>query len=168
MKSTIQTIGFGGGCHWCTEAVFQTIKGVKEVQQGYIASSVPNDTYSEGVIVTFDTSVILLEALINIHIHTHHSWSNHDFRDRYRSAVYWFEEGQKIAFAKALSTQQLLFEEKIITQALPFITFRPSRESIQEYYIKNPEAPFCKRYIQPKLNMLKTNFKEYLVDDGNI
>ena len=67
----IKKIGFGGGCHWCTEAVFQAIKGVTKVEQGYISSSTPHSSLSEGVIVHFNPSLVSLEMLIAIHVHTH-------------------------------------------------------------------------------------------------
>lgn len=157
----IKKVGFGGGCHWCTEAVFQTIKGVTRVQQGYIASIEYAD-FSEGIIVHFDTSKVSLEQLIQIHIHTHQSTSNHSFRSKYRSAMYWYEEGQKYAFAKAIQILQPHFENPIITKALPFGAFKASRESIQDYFKKNPDAPFCKRYIYPKLEKLQKEYADWV------
>jgi len=88
-------IGFGGGCHWCTEAVFQSLKGVRSVAQGFIASTEKNSSFSEAVIVFYDAAIITLKDLIEIHLHTHNSTSNHRFRKKYRSAVYYFEKRQK-------------------------------------------------------------------------
>ena len=87
-------IGFGGGCHWCTEGVFQSLIGVNHVDQGWISSEVPNDNYSEGVIVNFDPQVISLHVLVEIHLLTHSSTSNHSMRDKYRSAVYTYDQSQ--------------------------------------------------------------------------
>lgn len=157
-------IGFGGGCHWCTEAVFQAVQGVTKVEQGYIASRSPFEQLSEGVIVHFDPSIISLEFLIAIHFHTHQSTKMHSFRHKYRSAMYYYEEEQKTAFAKAYSVLQKEFEQPIITKALPFVSFTASRESIQNYYKKHPEAPFCKRYITPKLNVLKEKLPSILIE----
>jgi len=67
----IEKIAMGGGCHWCTEAVFQSLKGVQLVEQGFIASHGNSDKFSEGVIVHFDPHLIPLEVLIEIHLHTH-------------------------------------------------------------------------------------------------
>lgn len=151
-------IGFGGGCHWCTEAVFQATPGVMRVEQGYISSSAPNTSLSEGIIVHFNPSLVGLELLIAIHLHTHRSTKEHSFRHRYRSAMYYFNKEQEIAFAKACAILQEEFEQPIITKALPFISFKPSRAAIRDYYKKHPDAPFCKRYIIPKLDLLKEKF----------
>lgn len=151
-------VAFGGGCHWCTEAVFKSLKGVVKVQQGYISSSPPNDSFSEGVIVTFTPAHISLSQLIKVHLHTHKATSNHSFRDTYRSAMYWYRSEQEHAFAKAKKELQHSFLKPIITAALPFVDFKPSRESIRDYYSKNPKAPFCTRYIEPKLKILEEKF----------
>lgn len=158
----LEKIGFGGGCHWCTEAVFQALNGVKLVEQGYIASTTPNESFSEGVIVTYKPDIISLEQLIEIHLQTHNATSNHSFRTKYRSAMYYYREEQKNAFAKAKQELQATFSKPIITTALAFSRFKPSRESIQDYYAKNPQAPFCSRYILPKLEFLNNAYNELL------
>ena len=158
------TIAFGGGCHWCTEAVFKALKGVLKVDQGYIASTAPNESFSEGVIVSYKPNIISLEQLIEIHLHTHNSTSNHNFRTKYRSAMYYYREQQKNAFAKAKKELQVSFSKPIITKVLAFAEFKPSRESITDYYAKNPEAPFCSRYILPKLDFLSNTYNELLKD----
>lgn len=67
----MQKIGLGGSCHWCTEAIFRSLKGVSTVEQGWIASDGENTTLSEAVIVNFSPNEITLETLIAIHLHTH-------------------------------------------------------------------------------------------------
>lgn len=151
----VQKIGLGGGCHWCTEAVFQSVEGVVKVEQGYIASRAPADTLSEAVIVHYLPKKVNLERLLEIHLHTHNSTSNHSFRNKYRSAIYFFSAEDEKAAKEILKKLQKDFKEKLVTQVLPFRKFEASRESIQNYYKKNPEAPFCKRYIEPKLKRLK-------------
>lgn len=64
---TIAKAGFGGGCHWCTEGVFQSLRGVSQVDQGFVQSDAPADTWAEGVVVTFDPKVIQLETLSEVH-----------------------------------------------------------------------------------------------------
>ena len=151
----LEKIGFGGGCHWCTEAVFQSLDGVNKVDQGYIASIGEAKAMNEAVIVHFNPDIIALQKLIKAHLHTHNATSKHSFRKKYRSAVYYFSEIQKEASKDLLAVFQMDFSEKIITQVLPFSEFKPSRESIQDYFRKNPEAPFCQRYILPKLEKIK-------------
>lgn len=155
-------IGFGGGCHWCTEAVFQNLKGVIHVDQGWIASDENNTAFSEAVIVKFDPSKIDLKTLLEIHLYTHKSTANHSMRQKYRSAVYSFSEEQKKQAKIGLDALQPNFYGKIITQVLPFKTFKPTEENFQNYYAKNPEKPFCKSFIQPKLRLLLDNFSEHI------
>ncbi|MEP0264062.1 peptide-methionine (S)-S-oxide reductase [Dokdonia sp.] len=159
---TQDKIAFGGGCHWCTEAVFQTIKGVLRVEQGFITSKAPYDSFSEGVIVHYDTTIISLEQLLEVHLHTHKATSNHSFRTKYRSAMYWFKEEQESAFAKAIPTLQPQFPEPIITKALPLVTFKLNDESFLDYFKRNPDAPFCTRYIHPKLEKLQKKYTSWV------
>ena len=162
MMTKTRKIGLGGGCYWCTEAVFQQLNGIHLVEQGFIKSLPPDDFLSEGVIVHYNPQHIALIDLFEIHLHTHKSTSSHSLRHRYRSAVYCFEEEDANAFAKALPALQQAFDKPIITRALAYAGFQPSPESIQDYYQKRPDAPFCKRYIQPKLKLLETSFNSKL------
>ncbi len=154
-------IAFGGGCHWCTEAVFQSLLGVEKVEQGFVASVDDNTSFSEAVIVHFNSTKISLETLIEIHLHTHKSTSNHSMRTKYRSAIYTFSgEQMKIATAQ-LESFQFQFQNKLITQVLPFNKFKASREQIQNYYYSNTKKPFCERFINPKLQILIDTFSTY-------
>jgi peptide-methionine (S)-S-oxide reductase len=112
------------------------------------------------VIVHYNPEVIGLEKLLEVHLHTHKSTSNHSYRTKYRSAMYWFKKEQESAFAKALLELQPQFSEPIITKALPMVTFQLNDESFLEYYKRNPEAPFCQRYIDPKLEKLQKQYKD--------
>ncbi|WP_343065456.1 peptide-methionine (S)-S-oxide reductase [Arenibacter arenosicollis] len=84
---TNQKIAFGGGCHWCTEAVYQSLKGVEVVEQGFVASKGEESFFSEAVIVHYDPKSIALKDLILIHLYTHKSTSDHSMRNKYRSAI---------------------------------------------------------------------------------
>lgn len=158
MTTETQKIGLGGGCHWCTEAVFQSLRGVERVEQGYISSTGNAASFSEGVIVSYDPGIIPLETLIEIHLYTHRSTSNHSFREKYRSAVYFISPKDASVAEEAIELFQKDFEEEIITEVLPFKKFEASREAIQDYYLKNPEKPFCEKYIHPKLEFLRKEF----------
>lgn len=157
MKS-IRKIGLGGGCHWCTEAVFQVVKGVQKVTQGYIASEGGAARFSEAIILHYDEKKVPLERLLEIHLHTHNSTSDHSFRKKYRSAIYFFFSEEEKTIRNILERLQKDFEKTLITEVLPFQEFKPSRTSLQNYYKKNPNAPFCQRYIQPKLAMLREKY----------
>ena len=154
-------IGFGGGCHWCTEAVFQSLRGVSRVQQGFIRSLTPHDTYSEAVIVTFEPDIIPLDVLVDVHVRTHASTSAHKMRGKYRSAVYVFSEAQLAQVFGLLLQLQRDFEEPIITSSLTFDGFKPSPEQFQDYYRTDTSRPFCRTYIDPKLTKIRQQFDTY-------
>ncbi|WP_435414514.1 peptide-methionine (S)-S-oxide reductase [Polaribacter aestuariivivens] len=154
-------IAFGGGCHWCTEAVFQHLIGVDKVSQGWVSSTGKNSSFSEAVIVEFDNSKIDLKTLIEIHLLTHKSTSNHSMREKYRSAIYYFKDYQKEEISTIINELQNGFLEKIITKTLEFNNFKPSTKEFQNYYKNNPQKPFCEKYIQPNLKLILKRFSEY-------
>lgn len=155
-------IGFGGGCHWCTEAVFAHLHGVSKVDQGWIASASPNDSFSEAVIVHFDPKIIGLEILIEIHLLTHASTSNHSMRGKYRSAVYSFSQDQHDAAEDNIEQLKNNSENQLITEVIPFKDFKRSNEKYQDYYLKNPDKPFCQTHIEPKLGLLTQQYKKHI------
>lgn len=157
-----QKIAFGGGCHWCTEAVFQSLIGVEKVEQGYVASIDANRYFSEAVIVHFNSKCVTLGTLIEIHLLTHNSASNHSMRDKYRSAIYTFNDQQFTDAEALLNKFQSEYNGELITKVLSFHDFKPSREEITNYYFKNPEKPFCKTYINPKLKLLFKQFSKFV------
>jgi len=163
----MKKIGFGGGCHWCTEAVFQTLIGVKKVEQGWIASEGENDSFSEAVIVHFDDLKIDFATLIAIHLYTHSCTSNHSMRKKYRSAVYTFSDEQAEKAKIIINNLQPEFDQPIVTQVLPFVFFKENKEQYQNYYLKNSENQFCKTYINPKFKLLMQRFSKE-VDESKL
>ncbi len=156
----LRKIGLGGGCHWCTEAVFQSLKGVFKVAQGFIASTGVYDSFSEGVIVHFSEETISLKDIIAIHLHTHNSTSQYSMRSKYRSAVYAFSDEDTGLISGLLEELQSDFDKSLITQVLPFKKFKPSESQFHDYYFTDPERPFCKTHIAPKLLLLKAKFSK--------
>jgi peptide-methionine (S)-S-oxide reductase len=154
----IKKAGFGGGCHWCTEAVFSSLKGIELVQQGWIASDGENTSFSEGVLIEYDTRYITLETLIAVHLHTHSSTAQHSMRGKYRSAVYVFSTDDAADSLTAIQSLQKDFDKPVITQVLPYCDFRLNREDSLNYYYSDPERPFCENYINPKLKLLLQQF----------
>ena len=158
MSTGVQRIGFGGGCHWCTEAVFASLRGVIRVEQGFIRADAPDDTFSEAVVLTFRPEDIPLRSLIEIHLRTHSSTSNHAMRPKYRSAVYAMDAAQADAARRALTEAAPGFDAPLVTRVLPFRGFRPSDERFQRYAEKHAGGPFCTTYIDPKLAVLRKEF----------
>lgn len=162
MSDSLNKIAFGGGCHWCTEAVFQSLKGVQKVEQGFVASTEKNHTFSEAIIVHFNANLISQKVLIEIHLYTHNSTSNHAMRNKYRSAIYIFSKKQAIEAKQSLSELQHEFDQRLITQVYPFFEFKSSDQRYINYYIKNPNKPFCKNHITPKLRLLLSQFMKHV------
>lgn len=159
-------IGFGGGCHWCTEAVFASLRGVTSVKQGWISSFDEADSFSEAALITFDENIITLQDLIDIHLMTHSSTSQHKFRHKYRSAVYVLDQD-------LLKRSQNIIEElgtrdnkQYVTKALYFKEFKASPKKYRNYYYDNPERPFCQTYITPKLSKLREKYAQQLIPEA--
>ncbi|MGB3150672.1 MAG: peptide-methionine (S)-S-oxide reductase [Maribacter sp.] len=156
--SEVSKIGLGGGCHWCTEAVFKSLKGVVQVVPGFVASNYDNSDFSEAIIVHFHMDKISIKDLISVHLNTHESTSNHSMRGKYRSAIYTFNTTQAEQASRILIELQADFSEKLITRIYPFMLFEPSDKRFHDYYYANPEKPFCKKHISPKLKILLDRF----------
>ncbi len=162
MSAALQRIGFGGGCHWCTEAVFAALRGVVRVEQGFIRADAPDDNFSEAVLLTFQSDKISLGSLIEIHLRTHSSTTNHAMRCKYRSAVYVMDEVQAEAAGRVLLEVGPGFDAPLVTKILPFRAFKASDERFQRYFEKNAGRPFCTTYIDPKLALLGQEFGRLL------
>ena len=151
--SAYPVAAFGGGCHWCTEAVFQHVPGVVRVEQGFAGGPPPDDALSEAARVWWDASVVTLVTLVGIHLDTHAAQSDHSMRGKYRSAVYAADAGTEEAARVALSSEA---ERRgpLVTRVLPLARFERSSERYRDYYRRRPDAPFCRTHIAPKLARL--------------
>ena len=155
----IKKIAFGGGCHWCTEAVFQSLIGVSKVEQGWVASSGGYDSFSEAVVVHYDETLIPQSVLISIHLRTHSCTSTHQLRSKYRSAVYVFDLQETKVAQDIITKLQPDFDQKIITMVLPMVGFKSNKPEYLDYYYSNPDKEFCQRYIDPKIKFLLENYR---------
>ena len=150
MSEPRATAAFGGGCHWCTEAVFQHVDGVTRVEQGFAASAPPDDALSEAALVTWDERAVGLGELIGVHLDTHAAGSDHALRAKYRSAVYVMSDRQGEAARRFLAAEAAL-RGPLVTRVMPLVRFEPSPERYRDYYRRRPDAPFCRTHIAPKL-----------------
>lgn len=154
----IRKIGFGGGCHWCTEAVFQSLKDVEKVDQGWVATTPAEDDYSEAVIIFFRPEIIAAETLIHIHLCTHSSSAAHSLRGKYRSAIYYFDAEEKSIYEGILHCYQLENQTQLVTKVYPMVSFKLNKENYLNYFQKRPNSPYCQTYISPKLTLLRKEF----------
>jgi peptide-methionine (S)-S-oxide reductase len=165
---------FGTGCFWCTEAVFQQLKGVKSVVSGYSGGHVPNPTYqqvcggdtghAEVVKVTFDPRQVSYPALLEVfwasHDPTTPNQQGADVGPQYRSVVFTHSDRQRrLAEAyKAKLDAARVFGAPIVTEVVPATTFYPAEEYHQDYFALNPRAGYCRAVIRPKLDKLREVF----------
>jgi peptide-methionine (S)-S-oxide reductase len=160
---------FGAGCFWCTEAIFERQDGVLSVLPGYAGGSKPNPTYQEvcsGMTghaevaeIVFDPSKISYEKLLKVFWDCHDPTSLNrqgaDEGTQYRSVIFYTDDRQRTVAEKSKTAAQELFNDPIVTQIVPLTNFYRAEEYHQKYYDNNPNAPYCKFVIKPKLDKLK-------------
>ena len=161
---------FGGGCFWCTEAVFQEVKGVEKVVSGYSGGNAPGKpTYrevcsgltghAEVIQVTFDSNVISYKDILIIFMTTHDPTTlNRQGADRgtqYRSVIYYLGEKQKETANQLVRDLAPYFENRIVTEISKLGVFYEAENEHQDYYRNNQEQGYCSFVITPKLAKLR-------------
>ncbi len=171
-KTTI----FGGGCFWCTEAVFQMLKGVSKVESGYAGGEGANPSYeqvsagstghAEVIRVTYDPAVITYEDLLTVFFGSHDPTTlnrqGNDTGTQYRSVIFYNDEAEKgVAERVAKEIQDSLTDgSHVVTQILPYSNFYPAEQYHANYYEMNADAPYCQIVIEPKIEKVKKRFAE--------
>ena len=173
---------FGGGCFWCTEAVFDELRGVKSVVSGYAGGSTKNPTYeevcggrtghAEVIKIEFDPGEIAFKDLLTVFFATHDPTTlnrqGNDVGTQYRSAIFYANEEQKReaeAFIKELNDSKA-FGKSVVTTLEPLGEFYEAEDYHQKYYANNPYQPYCQYLIPPKLNKLHQQFGALLKSHG--
>ncbi|QJW98321.1 peptide-methionine (S)-S-oxide reductase MsrA [Frigoriglobus tundricola] len=174
----VELATFGSGCFWCTEAVFQQIKGVRKVESGYSGGSVPSPSYeqvcrgttghAEVVQVTFDPKVIsypeLLEVFWRSHDPTTKDRQGNDSGPQYRSVIFYHSDGQKQLAERYKQKIDAagVFRAPVVTEIEPFTAFYPATADHQNYYATNPRQGYCRVVIAPKVEKLRKVFQDKL------
>ncbi|VTU00072.1 peptide methionine sulfoxide reductase : Peptide methionine sulfoxide reductase MsrA OS=Cytophaga hutchinsonii (strain ATCC 33406 / NCIMB 9469) GN=msrA PE=3 SV=1: PMSR [Gemmataceae bacterium] len=173
---------FGSGCFWCTEAVFQQLKGVTKVVSGYSGGSEKNPTYeqvcsgrtghAEVIQVTFDPAVVsypeLLEVFWRSHDPTTRNRQGNDVGPQYRSVVFTHSDRQRQLaelYKQKIDAAQV-FPRPLVTEIEPFTAFYPAEAYHQNYFADNPRQPYCRAIIGPKVEKLKAVFATKLKADA--
>ncbi|WP_218598180.1 peptide-methionine (S)-S-oxide reductase MsrA [Polaribacter sp. NJDZ03] len=170
MNKNLQTATLGGGCFWCTEAVFQEVKGVEKVVSGYAGGNVPGEpTYreicsgltghAEVIQITYDANIISYEDILVIFMTTHDPTTlNQQGADRgtqYRSVVFYHDENQQKIASEVLKQIQDYYNNKIVTELSALPIFYKATEEHQNYYRENTQQGYCSFVIEPKLAKLR-------------
>jgi peptide-methionine (S)-S-oxide reductase len=176
--STRETITLGGGCFWCTEAVFEQLKGVEKVESGYSGGSVPNPTYeqvcggdtghAEVSQITFDPKILslkqLLEVFFTVHDPTTLNRQGNDVGRQYRSVIFYRNAQQKAVAEQVIQeiTAAKIWDGRIVTEVTPFKTFYRAEDYHQEYFRLHGSQPYCQLIIAPKVAKFREHFRNLL------
>ncbi len=169
----LETATLGGGCFWCTEAVFQMLPGVKSVTSGYAGGTKANPTYkevctggtghAEVIQIKYDPSQVsyekLLETFWQAHDPTTLNRQGPDSGTQYRSIILYSSEAQRVAAEKSKAEAQRHFRQRIATEIVPLTHFWPAEDYHQDYYRAHPNQPYCRFIIQPKVEKFEKELK---------
>jgi peptide-methionine (S)-S-oxide reductase len=178
---TKEVATLAGGCFWCTEAVFNMVKGVDKVEPGYSGGSVLNPTYAqvstgttghaEAVQITFNQSMISFREILEVFFATHDPTTLNrqgpDIGTQYRSAIFYHNEEQKSTAEMVIAEMEKegIWEKPIVTKIEPFKGFYKAENYHKDYYNRNSNQPYCQQIITPKLVKLQQRFLEKLKID---
>ncbi len=181
MKNSVAV--FGGGCFWCTEAIFKMLRGVISVEPGYAGGHTDNPTYyqvsngdtghAEVIKIEFDPSRITYRQLLTVFFGSHDATQvnrqGNDVGTQYRSVVLYTDEGQKKEAEDFIAELNASSKEgkPIATQVAPFTKFYPAEQEHLDYYARNKEKGYCQIIIAPKLEKVQKQFAELLETQSN-
>lgn len=171
----METVTFGTGCFWCTEAVFQQLKGVSSVVSGFSGGNVENPSYEQVITgrtghaevckIQFDPEQISFENMLEVFFNTHNPTTlnrqGNDVGIQYRSVIFYHSEEQKniAERVKAELEKSGSWKTPIVTEIVPFEKFYPAEDYHQNYFRNNPNQSYCRVVIAPKLDKFEKVFK---------
>jgi len=180
-SSPKETITLGGGCFWCTEAVFEDLKGVEKVESGYSGGTVANPTYeqvctgktghAEVSQITFDPKVISLKDILGVFFTVHNPTTlnrqGNDVGTQYRSVIFYRNAEQKAAAQQAIKVIAAanIWNGPIVTEVTPFKAFYKAEDYHQEYFRLHGSQPYCQVVIAPKVAKFREHFRSLLKDN---
>ena len=173
-----QTVTLAGGCFWCTEAIFDRLKGVQSVMPGYANSKVANPSYqavctgktgaAEAVQITYDPDVMPYETLLEIFWHLHDPTTlnrqGNDIGTQYRSGVYYQNDEEKQIALEVKKQVEMsgAYKKPLVTEIVPFTNFYPAEDYHKDYYERNREQSYCQFVIDPKVQKLLREYRNEL------
>lgn len=176
-NNNLSTATFGGGCFWCTEAIFQQLKGVELVASGYSGGQVKNPSYreicngttghAEAIQLLFDPTVISYEQLLQVFFTTHDPTTLNrqgaDVGTQYRSVIFYHDENQKETAEKVKKEfAPTIWDGSIVTEVTPFSEFYKAEEYHQNYFNENSEQGYCRIVINPKVQKFRKQYADWL------
>ena len=173
------TLILGGGCFWCTEAVFQRVKGVLTVESGYSGGQIKNPTYreicsgktghAEVIKITYDPNIISYEDLLRIFFSTHDPTTlnrqGYDQGTQYRSVIFFENDNEKALAEEIKSEMQEYFDNPIVTEISKLEAYYAAEKDHQNFYNENGGQPYCQAVIEPKLNKFRALFQDKMATE---
>jgi len=176
MGKELEKATLGGGCFWCTEAVYLELKGVVDVKPGYSGGHVKNPSYrevsnettghAEVVQITFDPAIVSYTEILEVFFITHDPTTlnrqGNDVGTQYRSAIFYHSEQQKQTALKVveLLTKDKVYNKPIVTVVTSFSAFYPAEDYHINYFARNKNQPYCQFVVAPKVDKFRKVFKE--------
>ncbi len=170
----LSSVTFGGGCFWCTEAIYKELKGVHSVTSGYSGGTVERPSYeqvcsggtghAEVIRIDYDPAVISFEELLEVFWRTHDPTTlnrqGNDSGTQYRSVVFFHDDEQRRVAddLKRRLDESGAFSRPIVTEITPLLNFYPAEDYHQDYFEQNPNQPYCAAIIRPKLDKFAKAF----------
>lgn len=178
MTMKTETATLAGGCFWCLEAVYDELTGVKSVKSGYAGGNVPHPSYklvctgttghAEVVQITFDPDEVTYQDLLNvfftIHDPTTLNRQGADIGTQYRSGIFYHSPEQKETAEKTIQRfeKEGIWDDPIVTEVAPLTQFFPAEDYHQEYFVNNPNQPYCRAVVAPKVAKFRKKFVNQL------
>ncbi|MBN1821832.1 MAG: peptide-methionine (S)-S-oxide reductase MsrA [Prolixibacteraceae bacterium] len=178
MAKGLETATLGGGCFWCTEAIYKELKGVKSILPGYSGGHVKNPLYkevctgntghAEVVQIEFDTDVVSFAEILEVFFETHDPTTLNrqgaDIGTQYRSVVFYHSEEQKKTAEEiiALFGKEKVYSDPVVTEVTKFEAFYPAEDYHKDYFAENPNQPYCRMVVAPKVEKFEKIFKDKL------
>ncbi len=177
-SKSLEVATLAGGCFWCTEAVFDQLKGVVKVESGYSGGTVPDPSYedvctgttghAETIQATFDPSIVSYADLLRIFFTTHDPTTLNrqgaDVGEQYRSAVFYHNSEQEQVAKQVIAEfeKSKAWKRPIVTEVVPFTEFYKAEDYHQDYYARNSRQPYCRAVIEPKVAKLREHYRDKL------
>ena len=173
----MHTFVLAGGCFWCLDAVYRTLKGVTDVVSGYTGGQVSDPSYelvctgrtghAEAVAVTFDPEVIpdqvILDVFFTLHDPRQLNRQGNDVGTQYRSAMFYRDEEQKALFEAARDRAAELWDGGVVTEIAPLGLFFEAEDYHQDFFAKNPNQGYCLAVALPKVNKVRKSYAPYVL-----
>jgi peptide-methionine (S)-S-oxide reductase len=175
---TYETATLGGGCFWCTEAIYKELKGVESILPGYSGGHVKNPTYqevctgstghAEVVQVKFDPAQVSFAEILEVFFKTHNptelNRQGNDIGTQYRSSVFYHSEEQKQTAEKVIKLLEegKVYNDPIVTEVTKFEAFYPAEDYHKDYFARNKNQPYCRMVVAPKVEKFEKIFKDKL------